>query len=135
VEQRKVATDIIAVKAGKIALIKRKADPFKGYYALPGGGVDPHETVEEAALRELKEETNLDGKIDCLVGFYDSPDRDPRHAITFAYVVSAEGELKAADDATEAEWFDLENLPPLAFDHAKIIEDYKAGKCLGECSC
>jgi 8-oxo-dGTP diphosphatase len=59
-----------------------------------------------------------------LVGFYDDPNRDPRQNVTFAYVVKAVGELEAADDAKEAAWFDFDNLPPLAFDHQRIIEDF-----------
>lgn len=127
-EQRGVTVDIVAVKENNIALIKRKNEPFKGSYALPGGKVDLNETVESAVLRELKEETNLEGKIRCLIGFYDATDRDPRNSVTFAYAVEAEGELKAADDAQEAFWFDLGDLPSLAFDHGEIVEDFKAGK-------
>jgi 8-oxo-dGTP diphosphatase len=126
-EQRNAVADAIAIKDNKIALVKRKYEPFKGFYALPGGYVDVGETTKEAALRELKEETNLSGQIDYLVGFYDDPNRDPRQNVTFAYVIQAEGELKAADDAEQAAWFDLDKLPPLAFDHKQIIEDFLAG--------
>ena len=129
-EQRNVVVDVIAIKDNKIALVKRKYVPCKGFYALPGGFVDKGETTKGAALRELKEETNLSGQVDFLVGFYDDPNRDPRQNVTFAYVVKADGELKAADDAEQAAWFNLDKLPPLAFDHQQIIEDFKTGKKL-----
>ncbi|HEX7455912.1 MAG TPA: NUDIX hydrolase [Candidatus Nanoarchaeia archaeon] len=126
-EQRGVTVDIVAVKNNKIALIKRGNEPFKGHWALPGGKVDVGETTQEAALRELKEESSLEGKVECLVGYYDNPDRDPNNNVTFAYAVSVRGELKAADDAVEAGWFGLDKLPPLAFDHQQIIEDFSTG--------
>lgn len=119
-----VTVDGVIIKNGKVLLIKRKNEPFKGRWALPGGFVEYGETVEEAVLREVKEETGMDAKIKKLVGVYSSPDRDPRgHTISIAFLMEAKGEAIAGDDATEARFFDLKKLPPLAFDHAKIIED------------
>ena len=119
-----VTVDGVIIKNGKVLLIKRKNEPFKGRWALPGGFVEYGETVEEAVLREVKEETGMDAKIKKLVGVYSSPDRDPRgHTISIVFLMEAKGETIAGDDATEARFFDLKKLPPLAFDHAKIIED------------
>ncbi|XRO74697.1 NUDIX domain-containing protein [Methanocaldococcus sp. 28A] len=121
-----VAVDGIIVKDNKILLIKRKNNPFKGCYALPGGFVECGETVKEAVVREIREETGLITKVKSLLGVYSSPDRDPRgHVISIVFILDViGGELKAGDDAKEAEFFDLNNLPKLAFDHKKIIEDY-----------
>jgi 8-oxo-dGTP diphosphatase len=113
---------IIPYKRG-IVLIKRLNDPFKGMYALPGGIVEYGESVETAVLREVKEETGLDGKIYKLVGVYSQPSRDPRgHFVSVCFIVMGDGELKAGSDAKEVGVFPLENLPKLAFDHEKMIE-------------
>lgn len=108
-------------------LIKRKNDPFKNHWALPGGFVEYGETVETAAIREAKEETNIDVELLDLVNVYSKPDRDPRgHTITVAYIAKGNMDNKKADsDACEIGIFsqkDLVNIE-LAFDHAKIIND------------
>jgi len=119
-----LTVDAIIPYKGKIVLIKRANDPFKGYYALPGGIVEYGERVEDALLREVKEETGLNGKIYKLVGVYSDPDRDPRgHFVSICFVVIGKGELKAGSDAKEVGLFDLNNLPKLAFDHEKMIKD------------
>jgi 8-oxo-dGTP diphosphatase len=117
--------------AGNIVLIKRKHEPFKDAYALPGGFVEAGETVENACKRELKEETNLDLEDMQLVGVYSAPDRDPRgHVVSVAYTAKADlSQLRAGDDAARAEvvreWRDC----ALAFDHRQIIADaYKRQK-------
>lgn len=112
-----------------ILLIQRKNDPFSGLWALPGGFVDENETLEEAAKRELLEETNLN--IDTLIQFraYSALDRDPRHrtiSIVFYKNIDSEDDfssIKAGDDAAQAKWFSLNNLPELAFDHVLIIKE------------
>lgn len=121
-----IATDGIVVEDGKILLIERKHGPFEGSYAIPGGFVDYGEAVEDAVVREMKEETNLDVRIMRLVGVYSRPDRDPRgHVISVVYQVERiGGDLEAGDDAADAVWFDLDDLPLLAFDHAQIIADF-----------
>ena len=121
-----LTVDMILVENGKILLVKRKREPFKGYYALPGGFVEYGERVEDAAIREMQEETSLKVKIKRLVGVYSDPERDPRgHTITVVFEVARMGgEPKGKDDATEARFFILESLPKLAFDHRKIIQDY-----------
>ena len=108
-------------------LIKRKNDPYKDYWALPGGFVEYGESVENAAIREAKEETSIDVELIDLVNVYSKPDRDPRgHTITVAY--TAKGDLsnrKADDDAKDIGIFNASELDeiPLAFDHDKIIRD------------
>ena len=121
-----LTVDAVAIDNDKILLIKRKYEPFKGKWALPGGRVECGERVEEAVLRELKEETGLDGEIVRLVGVYSDPNRDPRgHYVTVVFLVKVKGELRANTDAEEAKWFPLSEVPwdDLAFDHAKIIKD------------
>ncbi|MBL8543394.1 MAG: NUDIX hydrolase [Hyphomonadaceae bacterium] len=111
--------------AGRLLLIKRKKPPFEGQYALPGGFVDLGETVEAAALRELKEETGVEGKIETLIGVYSDPTRDPRgHTVSAAFLVRTDAaSAQGGDDAAEAdfvaEWRGLK----LAFDHNKIVAD------------
>jgi len=112
----------------KILLILRGKDPFKGHWALPGGHVDESEDLEVAARRELYEETNLNlsNSPFTQIGAYGKPGRDPKgHVITVAYVVSVDvvKAIKAGDDAVKAQWFDIDDLPKLAFDHAEIVKD------------
>ena len=118
--------DVIIEKDDKIVLIKRGVEPFKGRLAIPGGYVEWGETVEHATIREAKEETCLDIELVSQFGAYSEPARDPRHhTITVVFEACAAGNPVAADDATEIGIFNQENLPhPLAFDHARIIEDF-----------
>lgn len=117
--------DIIIRRGNAIVLIKRKNPPLG--WALPGGFVDYGETLEEAAVREAQEETGLNLSELTQFGAYSDPARDPRqHTISFVFTARGEGWLASGDDAAEAHWFDLENLPqPLCFDHAKILQDYE----------
>ncbi len=108
-----------------IVLIERKNEP-RGL-ALPGGFVDVGERVEDALVREMKEETNLDVTISRVLGIYSDPKRDPRfHTASVVYVAQAKGEPKGGDDAKEAKLYSLDALPldKLVFDHAKIVQDY-----------
>ena len=108
-------------------LIKRKNEPYKDYWALPGGFVDYGECVEDAAIREALEETSINVELKELVGVYSNPSRDPRgHTVSITY--TARGDMKkmnAADDACDIGLFKQEDLEKinLAFDHAKIIKD------------
>ncbi|MBN2720661.1 MAG: NUDIX hydrolase [Proteobacteria bacterium] len=114
---------IIEVEKG-IVLIKRR-NPPPGW-AIPGGFVDYGETVENAAVREAKEETSLDVELTRLLGVYSDPDRDPRgHTISTVFVARSSGTPAAGDDAAEATVFTESTLPrDIAFDHRQILEDY-----------
>lgn len=108
----------------EILLISRKNDPFRGKWALPGGFVDENEDLRAAAVRELNEETGL--TVEALVQFhaFGKPYRDPRsHTISVAYFgfASKDAVAEAADDAADAQWFPIDDLPELAFDHKDII--------------
>ncbi|WP_297452685.1 NUDIX hydrolase [Persephonella sp.] len=108
-----------------IVLIERKNPPLG--LAIPGGFVDVGETVEQALVREMKEETSLDVEIVRLLGVYSEPNRDPRfHTISITFVCKAYGQPKASSDAKEVKVFKLEEIPfdKLVFDHAKILRDY-----------
>lgn len=109
----------------KVLLVQRGNDPCKGMWAFPGGFMNMDETTAEAARRELKEETGLTVDDVHQVGAYDKVDRDPRgRVITVAYYTVIDGvrEVKGCDDAARAEWFSIDDLPQLAFDHQEIIE-------------
>lgn len=120
--------DLIIEYNKGIILIKRR-NPPEGW-ALPGGFVDCGESLEDAAVREAKEETGLD--VDLLRQFhtYSAPDRDPRHhTITTVYIARAEGKAVAGDDAKEIGVFGKDMLPgQIAFDHREIINDYYTGR-------
>ncbi len=113
---------------GRLLLIRRKNPPFQGQYALPGGFIEYGETTEQAAARELSEETGLHAVQLSLVGVYSDPGRDPRgHVVSIAYLTRVSHFApQAADDAAQAEfvadWDDQE----LAFDHNKIVSDARA---------
>ena len=115
-----------------IVLIERKNPPYG--WAIPGGFVDVGETVEQAAVREAKEEVCLDVKLECLLGLYSDPRRDPRgHTVTAVYIAHAKGKPQAADDARNVAVFNINTVPAeLAFDHNKVLQDYwyykKTGK-------
>lgn len=119
----------------KILLVQRKIDPFKGQWALPGGFLETQEPLENGAMRELQEETGLQVSSLTQLKTYGTPGRDPRgRTITIAFVgeVATEEKVAAADDAADAGWFDIEDLPSLAFDHDEVVQDaldyYKSKK-------
>lgn len=116
---------VVFDRAGRLLLIKRGHAPFKGKWALPGGYVDYGERVEDAALRELKEETGIEGRIVRLVGVYSDPKRDPRgHTISTAFLVRPKSAKAASgDDAEHAEFVADWRSLTLAFDHNAILAD------------
>jgi len=110
----------------EILLIQRLNDPFKDYWALPGGFVDENEELETAAKRELFEETDIQLFQVKQIKAYGNPNRDPRHhtiSVAFMGEIDSLAEAKAKDDAKAVKWFSIEELPALAFDHAEIIRD------------
>lgn len=119
-----VAADVVVEIGDRIVFIQRKNFPTG--WAFPGGFVDFGETVEAAAIREMREEISLDVKLHTLLGVYSRPDRDPRgQTITVVYVGAASGEPCGADDAREARLFRADSPPgPLVFDHSEILTDY-----------
>lgn len=123
-ETPKLMVDIVIPdREGRVLLIRRASDPYQGSWALPGGFVDVGETVEQAAVREAKEETGLDVELSRLVGVYSDPGRDPRsHNVSVAFLARAEGDPSAASDAAEAAFLDPSSTD-LAFDHEKVISD------------
>lgn len=122
-----VAADSVVFRDGRVLLIRRRKDPYKGYYALPGGILDENETLEECALRELHEETGLNGTVKGLLSILSDPNRDPRvRMVSAVYVIGdVQGDLKPGDDAAEAAFFDVGGLPHLAFDHDRAIQDFR----------
>jgi 8-oxo-dGTP diphosphatase len=116
---------VVFDKADRLLLIRRARPPFKGRYALPGGFVDVGETVEAAALRELKEETGLEGRIVKLIGVYSDPKRDPRgHTVSAAFLVRARStKVQGGDDAASAAFVAEWRGAKLAFDHDRIVAD------------
>jgi len=127
-----LTVDIVIKMDNGFVFIKRKNEPFKNMWALPGGFVDIGETIPDAAVREAKEETGLDVELIRMIGVYSDPKRDPRgHTVSIAYLAKpVGGELKAADDAKEvtvigpkaedmSHFLDIS----LAFDHLSIVNN------------
>jgi len=120
-----LTVDIIIRAPGGVVLIKRRNEPFEGRWALPGGFVGYGERIEDAAVREAKEETGLGVKLGKLVGVYSDPNRDPRgHVVSVCYSAKrAGGRLISSSDAKEARIFKHIPWRKLAFDHARILKD------------
>jgi 8-oxo-dGTP diphosphatase len=127
-----VTTDCIVIqnnsKTPQVLLIQRKHEPYIDKWALPGGFVEINEDLEEGAHRELEEETGIKGLN--LVPFrtYGRPGRDPRGrtvSVVYYTYLNAVVAVKAGDDAAKASWFELDNLPDLAFDHEDILSDFR----------
>jgi 8-oxo-dGTP diphosphatase len=118
-----LTVDPIIIYNSGIVFVKRKNDPFKGMFALPGGFVEVGETAEQAVVREALEETGLSIEIVKLLGVYSEPSRDPRgHTVSICYLAKGTGILKAGSDAAEVALFSIDGIPKLAFDHNHIIE-------------
>ncbi|MBN1419834.1 MAG: NUDIX hydrolase [Planctomycetes bacterium] len=124
---RPAVVDGILVEEGKLLLIRRGHEPCRGRFALPGGFIDRDETAREAVVREMREETGLDVEIERFLGFFDDPGRDVRETIALVFVLRRTGgEVRAGDDAVDFTWADPDDPPPLAFDHARVIAEYRA---------
>lgn len=122
-----VTVDILIFKLNsptQILLIERKNEPYKKSWAFPGGFVDENESLDKAAKRELAEETNLRNIALKQFQTFGNPGRDPRgHTVSVIYwgILKNADLIKAGDDASKADWFDINNLPTLAFDHQDIL--------------
>lgn len=122
-----MVADIVVHTDSEVLMIKRKNNPFAGHWALPGGFIDPGETPEQAAIRELAEEAGLYVNKAKFVGEFREPGRDPRmkHTWSWAYSlhISDKAKTKAGDDATETAWIPIKQLGQmqLAFDHSSIL--------------
>ena len=109
----------------KVLLIQRGGDPYAGRWAIPGGFVDPTESLDEAAARELREETGVEGVYLEQLYTFGRPDRDPRGrviSVTYYALLRHAPPIVGGDDAADARWFPLRELPPLAFDHGAILD-------------
>ena len=108
----------------KVLLVRRGAEPYQGQWAFPGGFLRNSETAREGAMRELREETSLEPSGIGELGVFSDLDRDPRErVITIAwYALVKPTKVVGGDDAAEAAWFPVDELPPLAFDHEKIFK-------------
>lgn len=124
-----VTADVVVItkeEETKVLLIQRGFEPYKGCWALPGGFMEMDETTEACAIRELEEETGLRLADMKQIGAYSKVDRDPRaRTITIAYLTIVDEPLPVMglDDAAKAEWFTINALPALAFDHDEIMAD------------
>ena len=124
--QPSLAVDAVVVRGDEVLLIRRGKQPWEGMLAFPGGFVDNGEDPEVAVIRELKEECGLDGEVVQLLCVKGDPDRDPRgHVISIAYIVSADGEPVAGDDAASAKWHQISQIKEMAGDHLSILEEFK----------
>lgn len=129
-----VTVDAIIIDSAtksKILLIKRGNEPYKKFWALPGGFIEMNETLEESVNRETEEETSLTGIEFTQFRAYGNPGRDPRDrniVVVFDGFCNNPENAKAGDDAKELAWFDINNLPELAFDHEQILEDFWKSK-------
>lgn len=121
--------DAVVKTEGGVVLVKRGREPYKGKWALPGGFVSYGEKVEDAAVREAREETGLNIKLIKLAGVYSDPKRDPRgHAVSVCFLADAVGgKLKAGSDAAEARVFKKIPWRELAFDHKAMLKNAGMG--------
>jgi 8-oxo-dGTP diphosphatase len=127
--------DTIIQRDSQILFVKRKKDPFKEYFVFPGGFVNESEKVEDAALREVKEETSLSVELVDILGVYSDPSRDPRgHIMSTVFIgqisENDKNKAQAGDDAEVLQWIDLDDINNkiFGFDHEMILSDYKKWK-------
>ena len=127
-----VTTDTVVFKSGpkciEFLLIKRKKDPYRDFWALPGGFIEMEETPEDGALRELKEETGVNTQVLKEIGAFGDINRDPRgRTITIAYYTFMKNterlDVRAMSDAGDVKWFSINDNPEMAFDHKEILDE------------
>jgi 8-oxo-dGTP diphosphatase len=123
-----LAIDAVVIKNKKILLMKRRNEPFKDYWAIPGGFVERGETLKEAVKREALEETGLEVSPKKIIGVYDDPKRDSRgHVIALAFLCTPKGgKLRPQpEEVSDVKFFSVQEIRKLkiAFDHRKIIKD------------
>jgi 8-oxo-dGTP diphosphatase len=119
---------VITDAGGRILLMQRGTEPFRGTWVLPGGIVEPGETVEQACVREVEEEVGLKVRVVRLIGVYSTPGRDPRGAfVSLAFHATiAGGALRVTEEARAHRWLEAGEELPLGFDHARIVADLRA---------
>ena len=120
------ASDSVVIKGNKILLVKRVHEPYAGWWTLPGGIMDLGETIEQTAIREVKEETGIDVKIVSLVGIYSGTKRDPRGTtVDVVYMMKfVRMSGKPDSESSEVKFFPFNKLPKnIGFDHRQIIKD------------
>jgi len=123
-----LAVDGILFREGEVLLIRRAGRTFHNYWALPGGRVEEGETVEEALIREIKEEVGVNAIPAAILGVYSNPERDPRgHTISIVFICNFSGEPSAGSDAAMCQLVSLSKALtlPLAFDHHQILTNFK----------
>jgi 8-oxo-dGTP diphosphatase len=122
---RPTTVDAVIIKKSRILLVKRRFEPYKGFWVVPGGFVEEGETVEQAARREAFEETGLKVKLVKFVGVYSDPKRDTkRGTIAVAFIAKPlSGKIGGDSEVEDVRWFRLDELPKLGFDHRKIVDD------------
>lgn len=125
-----VTVDVVAVAPGragsKVLLVERGVEPFKGRWGLPGGFIDLDEELSKSAAREMREETGIDAAGLEQIAAFGAVGRDPRgRTITVAFLTRLDEctPPRAGSDAANARWHELDDLPPLAFDHDTIVEE------------
>ena len=121
-----VTVDCLIIKKSDVLLIQRENSPYERFWALPGGFIEMEETLEKAACRELQEETGISNIKLKQWRTFDDLDRDPRgrtiSVVFTGYLRNSNIMLKAASDARNARWFNINDLPELAFDHSEILK-------------
>jgi 8-oxo-dGTP diphosphatase len=122
-----LSTDIIIEKDNKVILIHREIEPFKNTLTLPGGHVEIGETVENAAIREAKEETGLNIKLKEILGIYSEPKREPRgHFVSVSFIAEVvDGKLEGSFEG-EPKWYSLDEIDfdNMGFDHGQMLRDF-----------